>query len=124
MACSDNTYQILFKKGASKTYLLTVTDEDNDRVDLSGARVKMTVVDLASAVQFTRDSQIGATEVEILTQAGDTLGQAKIYIVPSNTSGLTTGQYRYDIWVELASGERHPVVCPSDFYIQETYTTF
>ena len=120
---TENTIQLKLKRGESKTLRLTITDASGTVVDLTGARVKMTVVeaDTTSNVLFTKDSDVGVSEVEIATP---TSGVADIFIEPSDTSGVTLYKFLYDIWVELASGKRYAVVCPSKLFISETYTTF
>lgn len=120
---TENKIQLKLKRGESKTLRLTITDASGTVVDLTGARVKMTVVeaDTTSNVLFTKDSDVGVSEVEIATP---TSGVADIFIEPSDTSGVTLYKFLYDIWVELASGKRYAVVCPSKLFISETYTTF
>lgn len=115
----SNKLDIDFKSGESRTFRVTITDETNTLVDLTGATVKMTVVDNVD----TPTTTIAKTGT-ILTQSGDTLGQADIDFIPSDTSGLARGEYFYDIRVLLASGEIHTAVCPSSFFIVKTITTF
>lgn len=119
----DNRIDLNFKKGESKDYTVTVTDELGSAVDLTGGRAKFTVKQTVDAVSadIEKDSDVGPTEVELTDPAN---GQFVIKLVPSDTSSLTAGEYFYDIWVELASGKRYPVVCPSSFFIEQTITTF
>lgn len=120
---TENKITLKLKRGESKTLRLTVTDDSGVAVDLTGARVKMTAVEAATPanVLFTKDSAVGVSEVDITTPLS---GIADIFIEPSDTSAVTLYSFMYDIWVELASGKRYAVVCPSELYISQTYTTF
>jgi len=121
MANLRQDLQIL--RGISKTLRLTVEDEDGERVDLTGATVYFSVkVNVADAAAVISKDSGTPSEITILTQSGDTLGQADIFLVPSDTSGLSPIQHYYDVWVVLASGARHAVVPPASFYIEQAIT--
>jgi len=106
-----NTIRII--RGTSKKFLLTVTDEAGERVDLNGARIIMTVKrsleDEHALIQ--KDSQKGAAQVEILTPTKG--GQANIYLTPSDTHTLDVREYTFDVWAILSSGKRYAVIPPS-----------
>lgn len=119
---SENEIEIY--RGTSKNFELTVCDDSGDPVNLTGARiiatVKCDVYDDKISIQ--KDSQVGPAEIEILTQSGDTLGQALIKFVPSDTQTLDPGEYVFDVWVVLSSGARHIVVGPDPFIIKRGVT--
>jgi len=109
-------------RGTSKTYLLSVTDEEGERVDLNGARiifsVKRSLDDEHTLVQ--KDSQKGTAQVEILTPTK--AGQANIYLVPSDTNTLDVRDYVFDVWVILSSGKRYAVIPPSVLEVEAGVT--
>lgn len=109
-------------RGSSKTYALAVTDKDGDPVDLTGARVIFTVkASFCSDVLIRKDSQVGASEIEITNALG---GLADIKISPADTQTMPTGEYLYDVWVVLVSGRRYPVITPSKLVIEPGVTVF
>lgn len=122
----DNKLDLYFKKGQSKTYLVTVTDENGDRVDLTSGVAKMTVKDKLTLPTVTIEkSSANPAQALILNQASPaTKGQFEVYFVPSDTNTITAGEYKYDVWVQLASGKRYPVIYPSSFLLEASVTTF
>jgi hypothetical protein len=108
--------EIEIYRGSSKTYELHVTDAEEEDVDLTGARVILTVkCDLSDpAPLIQKDSAKGASEVDINHPLE---GKAEIKLVPSDTQTMDAGTYIFDVWVELASGTRSPVVSPSPFKV-------
>lgn len=122
MTC-ETIQEIRILRGSTKVYRLTVTDDDDELVNLTGARVVMTVRNQAGGVQlFAKDSNVGIAQVEILVQSGVTLGMADIKVGPSDTAAATPGNYVYDVWVILPSGARHAAIRPSLFYIEQAIT--
>lgn len=103
-------------RGSSKTYELEVVDGEEHAVDLTGARVVLTVkcdvMDPAPLIQ--KDSQVGATQIDI-THPKE--GLAEIKFVPSDTQTMDAGEYVFDVWVVLSSGTRGPVILPSPFKV-------
>lgn len=103
--------------GESKTYLLTVYDEDGELLDLSGSTVRFHVAPKAGDPPVITKTSAVPTEIEIQPQSGSTLGQAKIFILPADTSTPGVGVYVYDVWVDLPGGAQKLVVQPSRFEI-------
>lgn len=103
-------------RGASRTYELEVLDGESHAVDLTGARVILSVkCNLADSTPLIqKDSAVGASQVDI---AHPKEGIAEIKFVPSDTHTMDVGEYIFDVWVELASGTRSPVVLPSPFKV-------
>lgn len=110
---------IQYRTGESQTFLVTVTDTTGTLVDLTGATLKMTVVDNVETPTTTI-----AKTATLLTQSGATLGQAEIDFVPSDTSSMAAGQYFYDVRIMLASGEVHTLIGKSSFFLEKSITTF
>lgn len=119
---SENEVEII--RGTSKNFELLVCDDHGDPVDLTGSRIIATVkCDIETErISIQKDSQVGPAEIEILTQSGDTLGQALIKFAPSDTQNLDPGEYIFDVWVILSSGARHIVVGPDPFIIKRGVT--
>lgn len=103
-------------RGSSKTYELEVVDGEDHAVDLTGARIVLTVkcdaMDASPLIQ--KDSQVGATQIDI---SHPKEGIAEIKFVPSDTQTLDVGEYVFDVWVVLSSGTRGPVILPSPFKV-------
>lgn len=91
--------------------------------DLTGATAKFTVRravgDPAVTFQKTTDN---VAEIEILAPSID--GMMVVHIVPSDTENLDADTYMYDMWVELSSGDRGPVIEVSEFIVKEPITSF
>jgi len=116
---SENQIEIV--RGSSKTYELEVLDEDDAPVDITGARVVLTVKcsvsDPTPLVQ--KDSDGGASQVELTAPRE---GKAEIKFSPSDTQTMDPGKYTFDVWVVLTSGFRSPVIMPSSFIVQAGVT--
>lgn len=113
--------QIEIYRGASKIFALEVLDMDDNPVNLTDARVIMTVkcaVD-AAAPLIQKDSDAGIGQVEITVPRE---GKAEIKFVPSDTQTLNAGSYVFDVWVVLSSGSRNPVILPSAFIVKAGVT--
>jgi hypothetical protein len=115
---ADNAITIY--RGSSKTYLLTVTDEDGEIQNLTGASIYFTVkCDVKDSLAKIQKSSAQATEIEI---HAPTEGKAKIYLGPTDTQNMDPGKYVFDVWVQLASGKRYPVIKPSTFKVEHAVT--
>lgn len=107
-------------RGSSKTFLLSVVDEIGAVQSLDGATVYFTVkCDLKDTETKIVKSSAQPAEIEIYAPAE---GKAKIYLTPGDTLNMDLGEYVFDVWVELASGKRYPVVKPSPFIIEAGVT--
>lgn len=110
-------------RGNSRNYRLTVREPatgDNPSpgaIDLTGATV---VFEMKKQPENNRLSPTDApvvtktsdniNEVEILAQAGDTLGQVLIKLRPEDTKFLQPGTYAYSVKVTTAFGDVYDVV--------------
>lgn len=106
---SSGSVSISIVQGSSKTLELCVVDEDGNPVDLTGATIYFCVAQCDGADPVIEKSSAVLTEIEILDQVTYT-GKARIYLDPADTATLDPGDYLFDVWVELASGKRYPVI--------------
>lgn len=106
-------------KGEDKTYRLTITDADNERVDITGFALQFEVkLDVGDADPAIISKTVGAG-ITILTQSGSTLGQATVEVDSADTSPLAVVVHKYDVVAVDLAGERHVVVPPSDFDVRD-----
>lgn len=124
MACNEQPIRI--HKGATRTFRLTVRDEDGELVNLDELGVDddiiMTVATEEGAETATFQKSIG-DGITALTQEGDDIGKADIVIAGDDTSDIESDAYfqRYDV-ILLLSGEQYQLVEPSDFEILPVVT--
>lgn len=113
--------EIEIYRGSSKTYELEVKDAEGEVVDLTGARIVLSVkCDLnEEAPRIQKDSDAGASEIDISYPRE---GKAEIKFVPADTRTMDYGEYTFDVWVVLASGTRGPVILPSPFKVIQGVT--
>lgn len=112
---SEQTQDICVFEEETIDIPLQVFDSQGALLDLTGARVLFVVWDpITDASSFTKDSNVGPAEVEILNQVTNT-GEAIVFILPVDIS--TAAILEYNIWVDLPSGDQHLVVIPSRFEI-------
>jgi len=111
-------------RGSSKTLEVTIRDANKELVNLDGSKIFFTLKrSIDSSSWLARKTSDNIAEAEILTQSGDTLGKARIYLSPSDTIDATPARdYEYDVWVELASGKRYPVIKPSQADLRRAVT--
>lgn len=101
---------------------VTVTDQDGQLVDLTGATAYARVrPDPKAAPVISKSSP--STGIALAAQSGATLGQYTITIAVSDTASLPVGDYVWDTWVVLASGTRHAVIATSRLTIVQETTT-
>lgn len=102
-------------QGQSKTLEVAVVDLSDKPVDLTGSTIFFTVkqcYDQSHGLIIKTSNNIA--EAEIVNAKG---GIARIYLQPADTFGLAEGQYKFDVWVELVTGKRYPVILPSVFEV-------
>ena len=107
---------VTMTRGTSKTLALSVTRDDGSVPNLTGAKIAFT---LKAAITDDRvvvvKTSSKPSEVWITDPGG---GKAEIYLIPGDTKNLPIRQYVYDIWVQLAAGERYAVVPPTTLDLQ------
>lgn len=116
---SENILEVI--RGTSKTLELEVLNEDDEAVDITGARVILT------AKRTLQDPhplfQKSSTDVTQALITSPRAGRAEIYIKPADTHNLESNfDYLYDVWVILASGERFAVIPLSILRVQDAVT--
>jgi hypothetical protein len=103
-------------RGSSKTLKLTVSDENNALVNLTGATIYFSVkVSDRDSHPLFQKSTLNPAQAEITVPRE---GVALIYLQPSDTQNLDPHEYLFDVWAILANGKRYPVVQPSIFAVQ------
>jgi hypothetical protein len=122
------TQTITILKNSDTTLHITVTQEsDGSLVDLTGAKMFFSVASTEGDALVIEKKNLAASgaDSEILIDPDQVTnkGEADIFLVQSDTSALSCGKYRYDVWVELSSGAAVPVIDPSDFDLNEPVTT-
>lgn len=107
-------------RGTSKSLELLVVDIAGKAVDLTGAKIVMTVKAAVSDTTplFMKSSDFPSqAEIPYPRQ-----GKARIYVSPADTQNLAPKQYVFDVWVVLSSGKRYAVVQPSTFEVLAAVT--
>jgi len=102
-------------RGQDLTLLLSVKDPAGAAITLAGAVVYFTVATIPEGIPVITKTSNAVLEIKVLAPA--TAGQAEIYLLPADTSGLDSAIYAYDAWVQVASGKRYPVVPPGQFIV-------
>lgn len=104
--------------------MLTVRDKAKALVNLTDAKIFFTIKRTIDSDDFeVRKTTSDPAEAVLLVQAGSTLGQAKIFLTPTDTIDLDPARdYVYDVWVELVSGKRYAVIKPSALNIRRAVT--
>lgn len=109
----ENALSII--RGSSKTLELSVVDDSDAAVPLTGAQIYFTVKRCADDSQSLISKTTAViTQIEITSAVG---GKARIFLNPGDTQNMPAGNYTFDVWVVLTSGKRFPVVLPSTFEV-------
>ena len=91
--------------------------------DLTGALIKMTVrKEVGDSEVVFEKSSTDSAQIEISAPAIN--GEFTVHIVPSDTNLLEPDTYMFDVWVQLSSGDRGPVIEVSEFIVSEPITSF
>lgn len=97
------------------TINLEVFDENDVALDLTGHTLLMVVwTPPDGASTFTKNSGTPA-EITIDPDQVTNPGKAKIFILPADVPA--SGVFRYNIWLDLSTGEQHLIVIPSRFEV-------
>ena len=86
-------------RGDHLTVTYTIYDDSNSPKDLTGAAILAHFRDSDGALKFSK-STTDAAQI-LITDAVN--GVFELYLVPADTSGLTAGQYPYDVQVTIAA---------------------
>ncbi len=123
-------------QGSILDKLITVSEwtEDPDtglltrtRANLTGGAVWLSVIRIAPTPETQEIIKKGGAggnplEIALSVQAGDTLGQARVFFLAADTESLapTDGSvtnYTYEVHVQLVGGNREPVIDESPFVV-------
>lgn len=104
-------------RGDTATYRLTVTDDDDARINLTGATIELQVKTALGGADPAAIAKTVGGGITLLAQADDTLGQADVAI-SSADSGITPGLYWLDVVVVLAGSRQH-VIAPREYTIAD-----
>jgi hypothetical protein len=115
--CADDR-TLRVARGAHAVIRLTFWDEDDARFDLTDHEIRFRVAaSLGGAVELTRTVGDG---IELLTQSGDTIGQADLTLTPAETSSLAVGLHVYEVRITTPSPASivHSAIEPSDLVVE------
>ncbi len=108
-------------RGMSKTFELTVKDATGAAIDLTGSSIYFTVKkSLKDPLPLIQKSAVSALQIELTAPRS---GGASIYLDPSDTQSMDSGNYVFDVIAILANGKRYVVIPPSVFIIESTVTS-
>jgi hypothetical protein len=102
VAIKDTKLEMI--RGDDNTYRITVKDEDEEKVDLTGSKIWFTVKkkytddDDDAEISLTTDV---ATELLILDQVANK-GQVMVYVKNVHTQDLSKGYHVYDMQVKTS----------------------
>lgn len=104
-------------RGETRGWLVTVTDENDARIDLNGVdeiefQVKKRMGRGDPPLVFKSIAMGGITVLD--QSAPATKGQFELLLTVNDTKNLPAARYRYDV-VIVAGSQRQYVVPPSDF---------
>lgn len=102
-------------RGDAARYRLTVTDDADARVDITGATIEVQVRTALGAVDPPSIGKSVGSGITILTQSGDTLGQADVVFASGDTN-IAPALYWIDVVITLA-GDRVHIVAPREYTI-------
>lgn len=109
-------------RGASKTFRITVKDQNGVVVDITGSTliftVKRNIGDRDPVIQKkTSNPTEGAVTIP-------TIGEAEFYLLAGDTVTLDPRAYAFDVWITLSTGKRYQIIAPSDFTVVRAVTEF
>lgn len=95
-------------RGDSRTFKVTVKDENGNAVDITGASIKFSVKErIGDASYVFQKTSAQSSEITITDAAN---GEYEVYIVPANTQNLDIVSYQYDSELIVATGEVYTIV--------------
>ena len=107
-------------RGDSATYRLTITDENDDRVDLTDYEVELEIKAALDGIDPALVSLSIGDGITLLDQGEPaTVGQADAELTSAQSLALTTGVLWLDVIATL-DGDRQHVVAPIEFVVKGT----
>lgn len=108
-------------RGDAVTYVLTVTDDEDERVNLTGATIAMQVRTAAGATGDPTIAKSVGDGITLLEQTNpDTKGQATIELLTTDTD-KAPGLYYLDVKITVDGDPQH-VIEPREFTIGAVVT--
>lgn len=107
-------------RGQNKTLGVTVVNDHNIAVDLTGGRILFTVKESVDSTNpLIQKSSDDITQAALVSPRE---GRAHIYLSPTDTKNMAIKQYVFDVWFITADNKRYPVVLPSVFDLKPSVT--
>jgi len=114
----ENVVSII--KGSSKTFELSIVQDNGTPVDLTDCAIYFTVkVQMEDQLPVIQKRTTDATQIAITDPRS---GIARIYINPEDTLPLAVKPHYFDVWLVLSSGTRYVVIPPSTIEIKPAIT--
>ncbi len=112
--------EISVAQGEDKTLKLEVTDDDDVIFNLTGHSLTFTVkYNENESANIVLKISSDINQIDIFDPVA---GEANIFLVPADTEDFEPGDYFYDIWVTLSTGERFTVIKKNNFKITPRIT--
>jgi len=105
-------------KGNNKVFEITLTDDDDNAMDLTGGTLNFTLTDWRGEVILTKTSDIVA-EIEIVDAEA---GQSQIKFVPADTTGVDIGTHIFYVNLTDVSSQIFTVLT-GNFILMDLGTT-
>jgi hypothetical protein len=100
-------------QGNSRAIIVTVTDQADELVDLTGCSVSLSVAASLSPTSWRLGSGTTDSLVTILPQEGATIGQVRVNFPSALTASLNPARYLWDLHLDMSESESYCLVCPS-----------
>lgn len=95
--------------------------EELSPVDLTGSSIYLTVrTEPSSPTALIEKNSSNALDIEIPTPVED--GIVIVHFSSDDTKDLEANEYVFDVWLQLSSGKRVPVIEVSEFVVKEPVT--
>lgn len=125
------TYPFAMVRGQTKSFSFTAKYPIGDPNGLGGQPIDLTGATAVSSIRtdskatpiITLDNGSNGG-MALLAQTGATKGQFTWTLQPTQTKSLPVGTYVWDVWVVLSTGEKLPIVWPSDMTLVQESTSF
>ncbi len=116
MAATD----VEITRAENKTLELTVRNKDDVIFNLTGHTLTFTVKSSSAEIaNLILKTSASASEINLVDPVN---GRADIILVPGDTVNIEPGDYEYDVWVTLNTGEDFTVIKLSSFKITARVT--
>lgn len=100
------------QRGSTWKRRYTVRDSTGQPIDITGAFAYLTARTDTKATVASFAKTVGSGIVIDPDQVTNT-GQFTVTVDAADTATLEVGDYVYDVWIKLATGEKYPVIATS-----------